>query len=523
MTQRTQELISYNMSRIRDRDTKIEILLRNELIRRGITTFVTNDPDIEGKPDVSFPARKIAVFCDSEFWHGYDWKHQRKNFKSNEHFWILKIEKNIARDTAVTQTLQNNGWRVLRFWGNEIKKHLTDCVDRIEAALRIALVRPYRVIDLCAGIGGIRRGFERGMDVETVLSAEIDKYACLTYQHLFGENPSNDLTSDEFKELARQTEYDILLAGFPCQTFSRLGLKEGFGNEEKGQVFFHIAKIIKATRPAGFFLENVDHLVTRDKGQTFKLIIETLEIELKYKVIGVTLDANGKLIYTPKGFVRNSRAFGVPQNRLRTYIIGFDRERFSPEKLALLPDELPKGRDQQLYRDLNDLLEQNVDPKYYMASGYLETLVKHRARQENKGYGFGYRIVNEPDTKHPVANTILATGGSGRERNLIRDPRDCIAGMIINGKKTPLNDQGIRVMTPVEWGKLQGFINYGFLQDDGTDGFSFPEDTPDFHKYKQFGNAVTIPVVEDMARFMQECFDILTERDVWDGANEHIK
>lgn len=517
MAQRTQEQISYNMSRIRDRDTKIERLLRDELIRRGITTFVSNDKTIEGKPDIAFPARKIAVFCDSEFWHGYDWENQRQDFKSHEQFWIPKIEKNIARDTAVTQKLQADGWNVLRFWGKEIKKNLIACVDSIETILRVVPARPFRAIDLCAGIGGIRRGFERGMSAEIVLSAEIDKYACETYQHIFGDDPNHDITTNEFKTLVGQTPYDILLAGFPCQTFSRVGLGEGFENEEKGQIFFHIAKIIKSTRPAAFFLENVDHIVTRDKGQTFKLIIETLEKKLQYKVVGVTSDADGEPTYTPRDFVRNSRAFGVPQNRPRTYIIGFDRERFSSDQLALLPNELPVGREQRLYEDLNDLLEQNVEPKYYMASGYFDTLVRHRERQEGRGYGFGYRIVNEPEIEHPIANTILATGGSGRERNLIRDPRDGIAGTIIKGKKTPLNNHGIRVMTPNEWGKLQGFINYGFLRDDSTDSFSFPKGMPDVQKYKQFGNAVTIPAVEEMARFMLRCFGILAEGETRGG------
>lgn len=513
MAQRTQAQVSYNMSRIRDRNTKIEILLREELIRRGITTFITNNTSIEGKPDISFPARKIAIFCDSEFWHGYDWEHQKKEFKKHEQFWIAKITKNISRDTYVTQTLHNAGWRVLRFWGKEIKKDVATCADKIETVLRVAPIQPYRVIDLCAGIGGIRRGFERGMGVRTVLSAEIDEYACKTYEHLFGENPKNDLTTDAFKALVEQIEYDILLAGFPCQTFSRVGLGEGFKNEEKGQIFFHIADIIRRTRPAAFFLENVDHLVTRDKGRTFKLIIETLEKELQYKVIGVTLNEDGTPTYVPRDFVRNSRAFGVPQNRPRTYIIGFDRERFNPKSLALLPKKLPNGREQQLYKDLNELLEQNVAPTYYMASGYFETLVKHRARQESRGYGFGYRIVNEPDIEHPIANTLLATGGSGRERNLIRDPREGIAGMMVNGKKTPLNDKGIRVMTPTEWGKLQGFINYGFLDNDGMERFSFPKGIPNGQKYKQFGNSVTIPAIEEMANFMRECFDILCEND----------
>ena len=517
MAQRTKEQISYNMSRIRDGNTKIERMLCNELIRRGITTFLSNDKTIEGKPDFAFPAKKIAIFCDSEFWHGYDWDNQRKNFKSHEQFWISKIERNIARDIAVTKKLQASGWRVLRFWGKEIEKDLIVCADRVEALLRVPLMQPYKVIDLCAGIGGIRRGFERGMEAVAVLSGEIDKYACATYKHIFGDDPNHDITTDEFKTLVAQTPYDILLAGFPCQTFSRVGLGEGFENEEKGQIFFHIAKIIKVTRPAAFFLENVDHIVMRDKGKTFNLIIETLEKELKYKVIGVTLNESGEHTYTSRDFVRNSRTFGVPQNRPRTYIIGFDRERFAPDRLERLPNELPTGREQRLYEDLNNLLEENVEPKYYMASGYFDTLVRHRERQEGRGYGFGYRIVNEPDIEHPVANTILATGGSGRERNLIRQPREGIAGAVIEGKKTPLNNQGIRVMTPTEWGKLQGFINYGFLRDDGTEGFSFPAGMPDVQKYKQFGNSVTIPAVEEMARFMRRCFDILSENEVRGG------
>lgn len=347
------------------------------------------------------------------------------------------------------------------------------------------------------------------MDARTVLSAEIDDYACKTYEHLFGENPKNDLTTDEFKTLVEQTEYDILLAGFPCQTFSPVGKREGFMNEEKGQIFFHIADIIRRTRPSGFFLENVDHLVTRDKGQTFRSIIDTLEKGLQYKVIGTTLNKEGTPIYAPQNFVRNSKEFGVPQNRPRTYIIGFDRKRFSSDKLAHLPMELPTRGERQLYEDLNDLLEQNADPKYYMSSGYFETLIRHRERQEGRGYGFGYRIVNEPGTDHPLANTLLATGGSGRERNLVRDPREGIGGLMMKGRKTPLNAQGIRKMTPVEWGKLQGFINYGFLHEDGTERFSFPEGISDLQKFKQLGNSVTIPAVEEMARFMKRCFDIL--------------
>lgn len=511
MARKTKEQISYNMSRVRNKDTVLENALCAELELRGLHTYSRNDKTLIGKPDVVFRARKIAVFCDSEFWHGSDWENAKKKIKSNLDFWIPKIEKNMERDKVVTESLRSQGWTVLRFLGKNIKKDTVGCVDVIERHLRIYPKVPYRTIDLCAGIGGIRRGFERAGDFTNVLSAEIDKWACMTYEHLFGENPENDLTSEAFKTTVEQTLYDILLAGFPCQTFSRVGLGEGFENEEKGQIFFHIADIIKRTRPCAIFLENVDHLVTRDKGATFRRILYVLETELKYKVIGVEQLDDGELSYNPKCFIRNSRDYGVPQNRPRTYIIGFDRERFSQERLCLLPLELPKGREQKLYFNLNDVLDRSVDAKYYMASGYFETLIKHREKQEKRGYGFGYRIVNEPDIQNPIANTLLATGGSGRERNLIYDPRDGIAGTKVKGKKTPLNDKGIRMMTPTEWGKLQGFVNYAFINEQGEDTFSFPKQVPNVQRYKQFGNSVTIPAVEEMARFVKNCLEILSE------------
>lgn len=368
----------------------------------------------------------------------------------------------------------------------------------------------FRTIDLCAGIGGIRKGFEMTGKYVNVLSAEIDKYACLTYEHLYGENPSNDLTSEEFKSLVENTKYDVLLAGFPCQTFSRAGNGEGFNDEEKGIIFNHIAEIIERTRPRAVFLENVDNLVRHDNGKTFKVIITKLESYLDYKVIGVNYDILGAPIIkgNESRFIRNSKYFGVPQNRPRTYIIAFDRKRYDSSILNTLPD-LPQGNDLHLYNDLNELLEFHAEPQYYMSSGYLETLIRHKAREQKKGNGFGYCIVNDPDNEKFVANTIMATGGSGKERNLVYDPQDGIAGMTISTKKTALNDKGIRVMTPREWGKLQGFINYAFLDEDGVEQFSFPSGVSHAQQYKQFGNSVTVPVIETMADFMLDCFSIL--------------
>lgn len=367
----------------------------------------------------------------------------------------------------------------------------------------------YKMIDLCAGIGGIRRGYELAGGFKNVLSAEIDKYACMTYEHLYGDNPQNDITSEEFKQKVENTNYDILLAGFPCQAFSRAGKQLGFHDKTRGTLFFDIADMIKRTRPKAFMLENVDNLITHNKGETFDTIIRTLAEELNYKVIGVQSE-NGKIKYNARTFVRNSRNFGVPQNRPRVYIMGFDREYWGDE-VDNLPNTLPEKRTRKIYNDLNDLLEMNAEPEFFLASGYVETLERHKARHESKGNGFGYKIVNLPEIESPVSNALLATGGSGKERNLVIDMRDGIAGLKLPLRKTPLNDKGIRVMTPREWGKLQGFINYGFVDKKGNDNFSFPDGVGKAQQYKQFGNAVTIPAVEEMAKFMKKCLKQLEE------------
>ena len=364
----------------------------------------------------------------------------------------------------------------------------------------------YKTIDLCAGIGGIRRGFELTGGFQNVLSAEIDAAACKTYEHLFGENPKNDLTSEEFKQKVIKTEYDVLLAGFPCQTFSIAGKRLGFRDTTKGTIFFDIADIISRTNPRAVFLENVENLVSHDKGETLATIIKTLEHELRYRVIGVSLDEDGSYLYSARSFVRNSKFFGLPQNRPRVYIMAFSKKIYG-DAVKSLTESLPVAGRKVIAEDLNDILEPAVDDVYYMAQGYLDTLKRHKLREKSKGNGFGYVVVNAMGIERPIANTILATGGSGKERNLIYQPKDGIAGKILPSKRTVLNDEGIRVMTPTEWGRLQGFVGYGFVNDAGIDGFSFPSGTARAQQYKQFGNSVTIPVIEELARFMLDCFD----------------
>lgn len=359
----------------------------------------------------------------------------------------------------------------------------------------------YKVIDLFAGIGGVRKGFELTGNFRCVLSAEIDTYACKTYEHLFGENPLNDVTSEDFKKKVEAINYDILLGGFPCQSFSSAGKKHGFKDKTRGTLFFDVADIIERTKPKAFLLENVQGLLTHEKGATFKIVIETLIKELNYHVVGVDLDSKGNLEYKASNFILNTKNFGLPQNRPRVYLMGFRKDLI--KNIMSFP-EIPRRRKKEsIYSNIHEVLESKAEDRYYLSSGYLETLKKHKSRHKSSGNGFGYAIVNK-EKKDTISNALLATGGSGKERNLIYQPQKGIAGKIVKNKKTPLNSEGIRVMTPTEWGRLQGFINYAFKEKNNKEGFSFPDGISVTQQYKQFGNSVSIPVIEELAQYMNK-------------------
>lgn len=355
--------------------------------------------------------------------------------------------------------------------------------------------KKYNTIDLFCGIGGIRRGFELTNKFSCVLSAEIDKYACMTYEYLFNDNPLNDVRSEEFKKKVEVLDYDVLLAGFPCQAFSIAGAKKGFKDTTRGTLFFDIADILKRTKPKAFLLENVEGLLRHKKGKTFKIIIDTLVDELGYRIIGVD-ERDGVLEYDLKSFLRKTVDFGLPQKRTRTYIMGFRNDLVSSSyKLH----ELPTKKEKSIFNNLYELLEDDVPAKYYLSEQYIKTLEKHKSKHKAKGNGFGYKIVNIGE--NPISNTILATGGSGKERNLIIQEKPEYYGIMFGSKKTPINNKGIRVMTPREWARLQGFKDYAFMKN-GVDSFSFPENVSETQQYKQLGNSVSIPVIEELAKYM---------------------
>jgi len=309
----------------------------------------------------------------------------------------------------------------------------------------------YKSIDLFAGIGGIRLGFAMTGRVENVFGSDINPYAAKTYQENFADNPLCDITQIDAESIP---DFDILLAGFPCQAFSIAGKKGGF-DDTRGTLFFDVARIIKAKQPQAFLLENVKGLLMHKKGETLKTILNVLD----------------QLGYMVKYKVLNSKDYGVPQNRERIYIVGF--------KHGNAEFEFPQT---SARTKLNDILEKTpVSPKYYLSQRYFNTLQEHKKRHGEKGNGYGYIILNPEG----VANAIVV-GGMGRERNLLIDEK---VKLHPEYQKYPkdINKQFVRTLTPREWARLQGY----------PDDYKFP--VSDTQAYKQLGNSVSVPVIHALA------------------------
>jgi DNA (cytosine-5)-methyltransferase 1 len=327
----------------------------------------------------------------------------------------------------------------------------------------------FTFIDLFAGIGGMRMGFEAAGG-RCVFTSEWNPWARETYAANFGAGESiagdiRELDEDEIPD------HDVLLAGFPCQPFSiagvskknALGRPHGFACATQGTLFFDVARILAAKRPRAFLLENVKNLVNHDRGRTFRVIRQALEKELSYQITWRVIDA----------------AHFVPQHRERILIVGF-REGCAFDLGDLrLPDAEPKLRAVLHPEDGSEAAEEpytlapqgKVNPKYTLTSKLWAYLQAYAAKHRAAGNGFGFGLVDGDS----IARTLSA-----------RYYKDGSEILVSRGK-----DENPRRLTPRECARLMGF----------PDSFQIP--VSDTQAYKQFGNSVAAPVVAAVAQAMQ--------------------
>jgi DNA (cytosine-5)-methyltransferase 1 len=306
----------------------------------------------------------------------------------------------------------------------------------------------FKFIDLFAGIGGIRLAYQN-LGGKCVFSSEWNNFAKKTYEANFGEVPFGDITQISEENIP---DHDILLAGFPCQPFSiagvskknALGRSHGFLDETQGTLFFDVARIIKHKKPKAFMLENVKNLVSHDKGKTFKVIKNTLT-ELGYSIQFQVLDG--------KHF--------VPQHRERIIIVGFRTDIFGGKenfKFPKLPE--PKAK-------IKDILESEVERKYTLSDKLWNYLQDYAAKHKAKGNGFGFGMTD----LNGISRTLSA-----------RYYKD--------GSEILIPQEGLnpRKLTPRECARLQGF----------PDNFIIP--VSDNQAYRQFGNSVTVPLIQAVGK-----------------------
>lgn len=337
----------------------------------------------------------------------------------------------------------------------------------------------FTFIDLFAGIGGIRYPFQN-LGGHCVFTSEWDKFAQKTYLENFGEMPSGDITKIKASDIA---DHDILLGGFPCQAFSQAGLKQGF-NDTRGTMFFEIQRILADKEPKAFLLENVKQLVGHDKGKTFKTITSILEgkndleLDNDIKLSNETLEAlSKKLNYWISYKVLRATDHGLPQNRQRIYIVGFNKNYYKNidfDSIFSWPEN------DTSHVKVGDILEHDdhVNGKYTISEKLWAGHQRRKQEHKNKGNGFGYSLFNS-DSEY--TNTLSA--------RYYKDGSE----ILIDQKH--LNKRP-RKLTPRECANLQGFPQ-DFVINAVSDG----------QIYKQFGNSVAMSVIRKIANQLIKTMD----------------
>jgi DNA (cytosine-5)-methyltransferase 1 len=324
-------------------------------------------------------------------------------------------------------------------------------------------------IDLFAGIGGIRLGFESA-GFECIFSSEWDKYAQKTYQANFDHFPFGDITKIDVSEIP---SHDILVAGFPCQAFSNAGKKAGF-NDSRGAMFFEVQRILEAHQPDCFFLENVKQLRTIDSGNTFEFIINSLSgnqpcVPNNFPINEMTKNnLKFNLEYEVFTTILNAYDFGVPQKRERLYFVGFNKKKYGDvnfNNFFKWPSPIKKKV------SVSDILDEFADPKFTLSDNLWAGHQRRKINNAANGKGFGYGLVSPNSLATRTLSARYYKDGS----EILLDQAHI--------QKNP------RRLTPRECANLQGFPK------------AFKIDSvSNTQIYKQLGNSVSVPVVSAVAK-----------------------
>jgi DNA (cytosine-5-)-methyltransferase len=392
------------------------------------------------------------------------------------------------KEFALLLGMNENGERTVRGWENGEHRPSParlKLIENLEAnyPLKNNNQNPaFTFIDLFAGIGGIRLPFQE-LGGKCVFSSEIDKHAQKTYFSNYGEYPSGDITQISASDIP---DHDVLLAGFPCQAFSQAGLKKGF-YDTRGTMFFEIQRILVEKRPKMFLLENVKRLKTDKKGQTFQIIYDILTGNYKGSLsldsdIPMTEQArealSQKLNYWVDFKVLRATDFGIPQNRERIFIVGFNKDYF--DKVRDFRDIFSFPKPTNEISCVGDVLDEiDIDDTQFTLSDNLwKGHQKRKLQHINKGNGFGYSLF---DASSPYTNTISA--------RYYKDGSEALIDQSHLGKNP-------RMLTPRECARLQGFPE-NYLVDTVSKA----------QAYKQFGNSVCVKVVKAVAEQMLIAFE----------------
>lgn len=524
----TKEQRSRNMRAIKSKNTKIEVILGKALWSKGYR-YRKNNKRIFGKPDFTFAKYKIAVFCDSEFFHGKDWDIAKERIKTNREFWHKKIQSNIERDKLVNSTLKNEGWTVIRFWGEEIKKHLDDCVDLIESEIMKRKRIKYSEI-------------RRNLKLDSRKPKIEEELAFLTHYLQNKENGSKMYFEKEALDYINETvlvndpefqyelpiDYDVPFPPPKNSKFKFIDLFAGIGGfrmafqNHKGKCVFtsewnkfsqktyeanygeipfgDITKISEKNIPdhdlllAGFpcqpfSLAGVSKKNSLGKEHGFKdeaqgtLFFDIVRILESKRPKAFLLENVKNLVSHDKGntfkvikgaleelnYSIHAKVLDgkhfVPQHRERIFIVGFNKDIYNGEEKFSFP-EMPIAN-----HTVEEILEDKVDEKYTLSDKLWKYLQDYAKKHREKGNGFGFGLVKFDG----ITRTISA-----------RYHKDGSEILIPQENKNP------RRLTPRECARLQGY----------PEEFIIP--VSDTQAYRQFGNSVVMPIVQAIGKKITE-------------------